>query len=267
MIEKHFVAHPTWLVESITELFRKMFSRSPDDNELWDHNDSKNAGGVRYEECSSSSTSTCTISSSANSFGGCCAGGGGGIGKSFGRNGTSFQRAKRRHYTSTKRDFKSSTDSSSFFFPHRDKRHFKNYTTDKNQCQGHHHHHRPHHHHHNHQLVSNGCATGSYSSSFSTTSPSYSTSASSTSSPSSFHRFLESHWKIYVIVIFVSVANYLNSLPGDFVHDDLSAIKTNDDVKGHTPIWRIFLNDFWGKPMADRTSHKSYRPLTILTFR
>ncbi|ODM99953.1 Transmembrane and TPR repeat-containing protein 3 [Orchesella cincta] len=196
-----------------------MFSRSSETT-LWDHD---NKTQVRYE-CS---TSPPNVSSGS---GGCCVG----LGKSLGRNGTTFHRTKRRHYMSTRRDFKSS-DSSSLTFS-RDKRHFKNYTTDKNQCHGHHHH------HHHRQQQQLGSCTGSF-------------------------RLLDTQWKIYVIVIFVSVANYLNSLPGDFVHDDLSAIKTNSDVKGQTPIWRIFLNDFWGKPMADRTSHKSYRPFTILTFR
>ena len=72
---------------------------------------------------------------------------------------------------------------------------------------------------------------------------------------------------IYMLVILISIASYWNSFNGDFVHDDLSAIKTNGDVTGQNRIWDIFLNDFWGKPMADQTSHKSYRPLTILSFR
>lgn len=81
---------------------------------------------------------------------------------------------------------------------------------------------------------------------------------------------------LYGIVMVVSTTCYWNSLSGDFVHDDLSAIKTNGDVTGKTSsghvleatsLWRVFLNDFWGKPMGDRTSHKSYRPFTILTFR
>jgi len=72
---------------------------------------------------------------------------------------------------------------------------------------------------------------------------------------------------LYSLVLLLSVLCYLNSLQGDFVHDDLSAIKGNEDVSGQTGIGEIFLNDFWGKPMADPNSHKSYRPLTILTFR
>ena len=76
-----------------------------------------------------------------------------------------------------------------------------------------------------------------------------------------------SGWVVYLVVLVISILCYLNSFHGDFVHDDLSAIKTNGDVTGHGGIWEIFFNDFWGKPMADRTSHKSYRPFTILTFR
>lgn len=66
----------------------------------------------------------------------------------------------------------------------------------------------------------------------------------------------------------MAVGCYLNSLTGDLVHDDIMAIRTNRDVaKLSTPFMDIFRNDFWGKPMSDNSSHKSYRPLTILTFR
>ena len=60
---------------------------------------------------------------------------------------------------------------------------------------------------------------------------------------------------------------YGNSLHGDFVHDDISAIVTNDDALGKTNIFQVFCNDFWGMNIQDRRSHKSYRPITILTFR
>ncbi|XP_076338542.1 protein O-mannosyl-transferase TMTC1-like [Tachypleus tridentatus] len=72
---------------------------------------------------------------------------------------------------------------------------------------------------------------------------------------------------MYSTVGLVAILCYLNSLTGDFVHDDIVAITRNPDVLGHTSIWRLFFNDFWGKPMADPLSHKSYRPLTVLTFR
>jgi len=60
---------------------------------------------------------------------------------------------------------------------------------------------------------------------------------------------------------------YMNVLDGEFVHDDIFAIKSNPDVTGKTPMYRLFYNDFWGKHMSDKSSHKSYRPLCVLTFR
>ncbi|XP_037781149.1 protein O-mannosyl-transferase TMTC4-like [Penaeus monodon] len=72
---------------------------------------------------------------------------------------------------------------------------------------------------------------------------------------------------VYMTVWVAGVLVYANGLSGDFVHDDVSAIKTNPDVLATTPLSQVFLNDYWGKPMSDPLSHKSYRPLTILTFR
>lgn len=70
-----------------------------------------------------------------------------------------------------------------------------------------------------------------------------------------------------VFVFVVSVLCFANSLHGDFVHDDIVAITTNPDVIGRTSLLDVFKHDFWGKAMSDMDSHKSYRPLTILTFR
>jgi hypothetical protein len=53
----------------------------------------------------------------------------------------------------------------------------------------------------------------------------------------------------------------------DPVHDDISAIVTNQDALGSSSIPSVFCNDFWGINIRDRRSHKSYRPVTILTFR
>ncbi|XP_027007329.1 protein O-mannosyl-transferase TMTC1 isoform X1 [Tachysurus fulvidraco] len=60
---------------------------------------------------------------------------------------------------------------------------------------------------------------------------------------------------------------YSNSLWGEFVHDDVWAIVNNPDVRPGSSMRSIFTNDFWGKRMADNTSHKSYRPLCVLTFK
>ncbi|KAL0273181.1 UNVERIFIED_CONTAM: hypothetical protein PYX00_005917 [Menopon gallinae] len=75
------------------------------------------------------------------------------------------------------------------------------------------------------------------------------------------------HWKEYGVVVAVSLTCYANALLGDFVHDDIPAIMHNRDVTGQTPLLEIFKNDFWGAPMSDPSSHKSYRPLTTLSFR
>lgn len=72
---------------------------------------------------------------------------------------------------------------------------------------------------------------------------------------------------LYAIPFLVAVLCYLNSLDGELVHDDIPAIMNNMDLRPETPIMGIFMNDYWGKPMSDNTSHKSYRPITVLTFR
>ncbi|XP_022919760.1 protein O-mannosyl-transferase TMTC1-like [Onthophagus taurus] len=76
-----------------------------------------------------------------------------------------------------------------------------------------------------------------------------------------------STWPMYSLVSTVAIACYLNGLNGDFVHDDIPAVTMNKDVLALNPIGQVFKNDFWGTPMADISSHKSYRPLTTLTFR
>lgn len=69
------------------------------------------------------------------------------------------------------------------------------------------------------------------------------------------------------IVAISAFAVYLNSLNCGFVFDDISAIKDNRDLRPHTPLKNVFCNDFWGTPMHKEQSHKSYRPLCVLTFR
>lgn len=70
-----------------------------------------------------------------------------------------------------------------------------------------------------------------------------------------------------VITFLVAFISYLNGLHGDFLHDDIFAIKNNRDVTGTNSLIKLWTNDFWGKSMSDNSSHKSYRPITVLTFR
>ena len=64
-----------------------------------------------------------------------------------------------------------------------------------------------------------------------------------------------------------AVAAFDNSLLGGFVIDDGSAIRTNQDLRPETPLAQLMRNDFWGRPLAEERSVKSYRPLTVLSFR
>jgi hypothetical protein len=73
--------------------------------------------------------------------------------------------------------------------------------------------------------------------------------------------------QMYSIVGIFGIVVYLNSLPGNFVHDDLPAIVYNRDVLGTTSVIDMLQNDFWGMRMKLKESHKSYRPLTTFTFR
>ena len=60
---------------------------------------------------------------------------------------------------------------------------------------------------------------------------------------------------------------FLNSLHGELIFDDLHAVIRNEDVRGGNPMARVWVDDFWGTPMASNSSHKSYRPITVLSFR
>ncbi|XP_076324037.1 protein O-mannosyl-transferase Tmtc3-like isoform X3 [Tachypleus tridentatus] len=71
----------------------------------------------------------------------------------------------------------------------------------------------------------------------------------------------------YVVVATVAFVCYLNALSCGFVFDDMSAVRDNRDLRPETPLISLFWNDFWGTPIHKEHSHKSYRPLCVLTFR
>ncbi|RWS05433.1 transmembrane and TPR repeat-containing protein CG4050-like protein [Dinothrombium tinctorium] len=71
-----------------------------------------------------------------------------------------------------------------------------------------------------------------------------------------------------VLIVFLTNAAYLNCLMCGLVFDDMSAIVTNSDLRSNeSSILDLFAHDFWGTPISLELSHKSYRPLTVLTFR
>lgn len=76
------------------------------------------------------------------------------------------------------------------------------------------------------------------------------------------------HWVYFSLVVFsLAVICFLPSVWGEFVFDDAEAILNNDDVISTTPVSEVFKHDFWGAPIISKRSHKSFRPLTVLTFK
>ncbi|XP_046569600.1 protein O-mannosyl-transferase TMTC4-like [Haliotis rubra] len=69
-----------------------------------------------------------------------------------------------------------------------------------------------------------------------------------------------------VLVFCLAVLCFANSYDGDFVLDDYVAVLYNKDLLPETPLSAIFAHDFWGNKL-DYRSHKSYRPLTTMTYR
>ena len=77
------------------------------------------------------------------------------------------------------------------------------------------------------------------------------------------------HWLVSrALVVALALGCYVNSCWGEFVFDDSEAVLSNEDVDpGASSLADVFSHDFWGHNITSRTSHKSYRPLTVLTFR
>ena len=66
----------------------------------------------------------------------------------------------------------------------------------------------------------------------------------------------------------VAVLVHLNTLQCGICYDDEPAIKKNKDLRPEFTSWfDLFSHDFWGADITSTTSHKSYRPLTVATFR
>ena len=71
-----------------------------------------------------------------------------------------------------------------------------------------------------------------------------------------------------LIVFVCAVSVFSRNYDGLFVFDDVAAIVKNADVSGNTTTYYdVMMNDFWGTPLMSNKSHKSYRPLTITSFR
>ncbi|XP_018331585.1 transmembrane and TPR repeat-containing protein 4 isoform X2 [Agrilus planipennis] len=73
-------------------------------------------------------------------------------------------------------------------------------------------------------------------------------------------------WQYFVICCLAFLC-YSVTINGNFVFDDTEAIVKNKDILPTTSLINMFRNDFWGNDIKLNASHKSYRPLTVLTFR
>lgn len=72
----------------------------------------------------------------------------------------------------------------------------------------------------------------------------------------------------YLLIGTITFLVFNNSLSCDFTFDDTSAIILNRHVHTNATIWwKLFQVDYWGTPIKSEHSHKSYRPITSLTFR
>ncbi|EGD74245.1 hypothetical protein PTSG_06255 [Salpingoeca rosetta] len=80
-------------------------------------------------------------------------------------------------------------------------------------------------------------------------------------------------WAVLAVgITAASALVYSRSLHGSFVYDDLKCVSENPVVTEFegvlTPevLARWWHADYWGRPVADPLSHKSWRPLTTLSF-
>ncbi|KAG1705457.1 Transmembrane and TPR repeat-containing protein 2 [Nymphon striatum] len=83
-----------------------------------------------------------------------------------------------------------------------------------------------------------------------------------------FYPFISSYYYIiFFYFFFLYSVLYMCRIFRVSITPPFRAIKTNYDLLPTTPWANIFYNDFWGTPLTHSGSHKSYRPLCVLTFR
>ena len=71
-----------------------------------------------------------------------------------------------------------------------------------------------------------------------------------------------------LVLAIITVVSYMNSWCCQLVFDDISAIVNNRYIRtNETTLLSLFGTDYWGTDITSEHSHKSYRPLTVITFR
>jgi hypothetical protein len=74
----------------------------------------------------------------------------------------------------------------------------------------------------------------------------------------------------YILVAIAASSLYLHPtcLNGDFVYDDGGTVTGNPVTLGQVPFEEVWRRDYWGKDdIRSKQSHKSFRPLTSISFR
>jgi Domain of unknown function (DUF1736) len=105
-------------------------------------------------------------------------------------------------------------------------------------------------------------------------------STSSTGSAAASSNAIKTRWMqrlLHVVVHGICLVLYLKPiLSSTHIHnkyagptlDEMHIMShDNQDIQGNATLTEIFSNDYWGRPMQSASSHKSWRPLTVLSFR
>jgi protein O-mannosyl-transferase len=80
-------------------------------------------------------------------------------------------------------------------------------------------------------------------------------------------------WAIHVLVHLLCIGIYLypilqpNPYGGPTLDEMHIMSSDNQDIQGDSSLLTILKNDYWGRPMQKEDSHKSWRPLTVLSLR
>lgn len=85
--------------------------------------------------------------------------------------------------------------------------------------------------------------------------------------PSQSHREEKTLVSVLVFSFLVyGVPLYLHSTE-EVVLDEMYLLRNNDDVDGKSSLSQLFQNDYWGRPLENESSHKSWRPVSVLILR
>eukprot|EP00400_MALV-I_sp_L67-5_P000579 gene579-102_t len=82
-----------------------------------------------------------------------------------------------------------------------------------------------------------------------------------------FKRVFNKRWACYLLVAFFALPHLPCIFYEDWYVDELYAVVRNADARGDDTMYMLWVNDFWGKSIVSKHTHKSYRPLTVLSYR